>query len=174
MGALTLMPENISVSLKAWNAERDTRFPGIYDIQSMYYGLPADKQAAFLINFPEYTKYKAWRKQYIADHPDIRPFIDSYYAQDILSGKVNASQETIGLLKLYYSQDYQDPLYGAADYLKDASKVLWEQLFDYQLFKQKPSDAAMKELRTIWEASGKPGNTLTVFLDEIIMPTLSQ
>lgn len=174
MGAPTLMPENISVQLKSWEAERDSRYPGILDIQSMYYGLPENKRDAFKVNFPQYSQYLTWRKTYIASHPDVRPFIDSYYAQDVLSGKVDASQETLGLLKLYYSQDYQDPLYGAADYLKDASQVLWEQLFDYQLLHQRPSEAAMTELRTVWEAAGKPGETLTVFLDDIIMPTLNQ
>jgi hypothetical protein len=170
----TFLPENINVALKAYNGEKDARFPGISNIQSMYYALKPEQQAAFKIRFPEYGKYLAWRKEYISAHPAVRPFIDSYYAQDILSGKVNASEETKSLLKLFYSQDYQDPLYGAADYLKDASQTLWEQLFDYQLFKQQPSDAAMTELQIIWEASGRPGGTLRKFLDEIIMPTLQQ
>jgi len=170
----TLMPETLDVGLKAWEAERDSRFPGILDIQSMYYSLPTSQRDAFKVNFPQYNQYLNWRKTYIASHPTLRPFIDSYYAQDILSGKTQASQETLSLLKLYYSQDYQDPLYGAADYLKDASPILWEQLFDYQLLHQRPSDAAMTELRTIWEAAGKPAGTLQSFLDDIIMPTLNQ
>jgi hypothetical protein len=173
-GMPTLMPQNLSVQLKSWDAERDSRFPGIQDIQSMYYSLPESQRDAFLVNFPQYLSYKAWRKDYIKTHPDLRPFIDSYYAQDVLSGKVDASQETLDLLKLYYSQDYQDPLYGAQDYLKEASTILWDELFDYQLVHQRPSEAAMTELRTIWEAADKPAETLQKFLDEIIMPTLSQ
>lgn len=170
----TMLPENIDVALKAWYAERDARYPGISDIQSMYYGMPEAQRGAFKMRFPEYGKYLTWRKAYIASHPDIRPFIDSYFAQDVLSGKEPASQETKDLLKLYYAEDYRDPLYGAADYLKDASQVLWEQLFDYKLFRQAPSDVAMSELQTIWEAAGQPGGTLRKFLDDIVMPTLVQ
>ncbi len=54
---------------------RSEKFPNYYSLQQTYYSLPKSEQARFLLNFPEYARYKAWRDSWYKNHPDLKPIL---------------------------------------------------------------------------------------------------
>ncbi len=54
---------------------RSEKFPNYYSLQQTYYSLPKSERARFLLNFPEYARYRAWRDSWYKNHPDLKPIL---------------------------------------------------------------------------------------------------
>jgi hypothetical protein len=178
MPRLEGMPLKISQQLNTYYQERDRRYPNIVAIQNMYYAMPKEKQYQFKQMYPELSDYWAWRRSYIRSHPEAAPFIDGKIAENILQGKMDVppgmNAEQYKRLLTYYrgGDEGSQPTYTAEFYLKDATPTLRMQLDLYRMTGQPLGAGALHELAAIWEANGKPTNTLQEFVDQVIVPTL--
>jgi len=171
------IPAPISASLNQYQVWKDQNFPGIDNIQSIYYGVPKADRRRILAMYPQLQKYWTERRKVLTDHPEAAQFIDSQTANDILSGKqqpVGMDQQQAQRLLMYYRpSDFAAPVHTAEYYLQNASPILRTQLQDYALRGAPLGDGGMKELRLIWEQNGKPSDSLAMFLNDVIVPTMA-
>jgi hypothetical protein len=170
--ALEPMRQGPDMAYNVYQQQKAQQFPNIDALQTMYFDQSdAAAKRRFLKVNPQLAEYWDWRRQYINQNPEAAPFIDSTLAKNILSGKVDADEQTKRLLG-YWNIDYATPLYTADYYLQDASPILVNALQYYALTGQKPGVGSMRELGMIWDEAGKPGETLANFMDKIIVPTM--
>jgi len=74
-GSLELPGQAESGAYSTYLETRKTQFPNIDLIQSMYYKLPPAMQDQFRQNNPMLTEYQEWRDMFIAENPDLIPYM---------------------------------------------------------------------------------------------------
>ncbi len=75
--SLNLAPQATADAVTAYYEEMQTRFPGIGDLNNMLYSLPQEQQEQFRQAYPQLAEYTKWKNKYLADHPDILPWVQS-------------------------------------------------------------------------------------------------
>lgn len=75
MGALELPDAETSANYQLYLDTRKEQFPNAALLQEMYYRLPEAMRAKFLRNSPELREYWEWRDGFIADNPDLIPYL---------------------------------------------------------------------------------------------------
>lgn len=172
------IPPAISASLNKYEMQKEQMFPGVNDIQNIYYEYPKGSQERrrVLQIFPQLRGYWDWRRDYLNDYPEAAQFLDSQTAEAIVRGEQKAvgmdNEQARRLLMYYRPTDFAAPLRTADYYLENSSPVLSNELLYYALQGEPLGSGAQKELQMIWEENGKPGGSLQEFLDDVIVPTL--
>jgi hypothetical protein len=137
---------------------RDRLFPGILDIQNMYYAKPAGtERKAFLKEYPELKDYWSFRRAYMAANPDAIPYIQS---------TESTAEDVLG-------EDYEDK-YGVnfKPDPKDFTTPLVTTLMAYYATNKPLGKGSYDTLMQIWKKNGRPGGTFEVFLNYVLPNSL--
>jgi len=164
------MPEQFRAPIQEFYDLKDKKYQNITAIQSGYFSEPPGAaRRRYLSQWPQLKNYWDWRRAYIAQHPEIEPFISQTAAENILSGQQSYSYLPPGqiesLLGLYYQQSQTTQATAVTpDYFGQLSPLAQRQVVDYSLRGTRPGAGAMTELARIWNENGRPGATVQDFL----------
>ncbi len=64
----------VASTYQAFVDQRDREFPGVFDLQNLYFGLPETERPRFLEQFPQLARYWEWADAQRAAHPEIIPY----------------------------------------------------------------------------------------------------
>ena len=169
------IPTDITGELSNYNAWKESQFPNINTIQSMYFETPKDERHKIVAMFPELRDYWTKRREYLNSNPAVSQFIDQSHAESILAGEADPigmdQDQARSLLTNYRSPEYAAPIFTADYYLADATPILIEQLTLFVLTGTPVSGGGMSELERIWSSNGKPGDSMDSFMNDILIPT---
>ena len=68
------IPEPLMNAYDTFRSERDRLYPGMADVDQIYYSLPADQRKIFANANPKLVEYQKWSSQYKKDHPEVKEF----------------------------------------------------------------------------------------------------
>jgi hypothetical protein len=68
------IPEPLMSAYDTYREERDRLYPGMSEVNEIYYSLPVDQRKIFADGTPNLAKYQEWNKQYKIDHPEVKEF----------------------------------------------------------------------------------------------------
>ena len=191
--ALYGLPQDIQVYVYRYRAERDLRYPNIFNLQDRYFTITNSSQKkAFMKANPELKEYWGWRKQMAANFPKAAAYImsDESLAAEILdedyvsysgsSGGGGSSTSTGS--GNYGTATYSDgrpaegyhPPYLTSGELKRFSRPLVMQLLALFYRNEGLMPGANQEIMGIWEELGRPFGTLADFIEYAVKPTLTQ
>lgn len=117
------IPQTEKDSYNIYREERDRLYPGMVDVNSFYYKLPAEERATFKKMYPGLDDYQQWDYKYKKAHPEVKIFnsrVSDYY--DMLEAeKVCASLDSLTMKALTQAAlsgkeldtDYQPMVYNA-------------------------------------------------------------
>ncbi len=182
------LPLDIQTYVFRYRAERDARFPSIFDTQDKYFTLNKNERKAFLKQHPELPEYWDWRKQMAAAFPKAAAYIlsEESLATEILDddyvtytsgggggysggGSGSPTYTSTGKPATGYH-----PPYLTSSELKLFSRALIMQLMAKFYRSEQLLPGAMLEVTRIWEQLGKPFGTLEDFIEFAVKPTLTQ
>jgi hypothetical protein len=172
------LPNDVQQLVYQYRAIRDQYFPGIFDIQEQYYNLSKVERKAFKLDHPELQDYWSFRKEYSGQFPTAAVYIlgEDGLAQAILgeSYTYNSGASTsvptpgAGGSQTGYTPEHPAILTDAE--AAQFSQTLTNQLMAYAYRGEALLPGATREITTIWEKAGKPGGTLTDYLQEYVVP----
>jgi hypothetical protein len=140
-----------------FQAYRDSQFPGIFDKQDEYFSLPekSAERKAYLEANPDLPAYWDWRKQYMAQYPDMIPYLMSTesLAQKVLGA--DYQPQTVSAPMPEYTQEYNNPEYLSDQELGEFTPALIRQVMGHFYANQQIGSGAQKELRRIYNMSGR-------------------
>jgi len=181
------LPEDIQRYVYKYRAERDQRYPNIFDTQETYFTLNQSQRKGFIKQHPELTDYWDFRRQRAADFPKAAAYImseESLSAEILDEDRVGYSKgsSTGGYTSGYSNATYSDgraaegyhPPYLTAYELKLFSRPLMMQLLARFYRNEKLLSGANNEITTIWEQLGKPFGSLDDFIEFAVKPTITQ
>ena len=170
------IPAPLAASLNDYETWKVQSFPGINEIQNIYYGTPKSERRRILQIYPQLRDYWDGRRAYLQQHPEAAQFIDSETAQQIVRGEIEPigmdAEQARRLLMYYRPSDFAAPLRTADYYLSTASPILREAVLSYALMGQALGSGAQAELQVIWDEAGRPAGSLESFIDDVLVPTL--
>ena len=181
------LPEDIQRYVYAYRAERDQRYPGIFDTQEKYFALSQSQRKGFIKAHPELPDYWDFRRQKAADFPKAAAYImseESLSAEILDEDRVSYSGggSTGGYTSGYSSATYSDgrpaenyhPPYLTSSEIRRFSQPLIMQLLARFYRNEKLMPGAYAELTSIWEQLGKPFGNLEDFIENAVKPTIMQ
>lgn len=127
-------------------AGRDRQFPGVMEMQSAYYD--NDKPKGFLKQNPMLPAYWEWRREFMKQYPEMIPYIMSTESLT----KAVLGEDVSSYAQSYTPTDWVTLTPGE---LKDYSPALVRQLMAYFYNNETLSTGARKELKRLWEKSGR-------------------
>jgi hypothetical protein len=170
------MPAPLQQALDDYNLAKMQSFPGIGDIQSIYFAVPEARRRKVLGLYPQLSSYWAWKESYLAQHPEVAQFLDQEVTTAILNNEaspVGMDLATAQKLLRYYKSDYiGEPVRTYDSYFAGASTTLRVQFTAYVLTGTSMGSGAYKELSTMWEAAGKPRGTMQNWIKSVLIPTM--
>ena len=181
------LPEEIQVYVYKYRAERDARYPNIFDLQDQYFQLSSTQRKAFLKSHPDLPEYWDWRKQMAAAFPKASPYIlseeslaaeildDDYvsYSSSNSGGYVGGNSGTPTYSDGRPATGYHPP-YLTSSELKRFGSPLVMQLMARFYRNEKLMPGAYREITAIWEQLGKPFGNLEDFIEYAVKPTITQ
>ena len=181
------LPEDIQRYVYAYRAERDQRYPGIFDTQEKYFALSQSQRKGFIKAHPELPDYWDFRRQKAADFPKAAAYImseESLSAEILDEDRVSYSGggSTGGYTSGYSSATYSDgrpaenyhPPYLTSSEIRRFSQPLIMQLLARFYRNEKLMPGAYAELTSIWEQLGKPFGNMEDFIENAVKPTIMQ
>jgi len=181
------LPEDIQLYVYQYRADRDTRYPGIFDLQEQYFALNTSQRKAFIKDHPELPAYWDFRRQRAADFPKAAAYImseESLSAEILDEDRVSYSGggSTGGYTSGYSSATYSDgrpaenyhPPYLTSSEIRRFSQPLIMQLLARFYRNEKLMPGAYAELTSIWEQLGKPFGNMEDFIENAVKPTIMQ
>jgi len=75
--SLRLAPKEVAEKVDAYWSEARERFPGIGEILNWFNQLSPEQQQEAHYQYPQIDRYYRWKNQYLAEHPDIIPWVTS-------------------------------------------------------------------------------------------------
>ena len=76
------VPQTTLQQYNTYLETRDKLYPGMSQVNSIYWSLPAQDRKVFMNANPNLAKYQQWDKQYKTDHPDVKQYsklMSDYY-----------------------------------------------------------------------------------------------
>lgn len=145
---------DIQKAYYTYKAQKAQMFPGIGDTQDAYFAIQDKNQKkAYLNQHPELTSYWAWRRWFLAQQPQLLPYV------------VGEDQ----LAEAYLGEGYQDKYgVGAQVNLADFPTALVSQLTQHYYSGARLGSGALAMLRIIWEKYGKPGKDLNDWIENTL------
>lgn len=153
------LPQEVQAYVYQFRADRDTKYPGIFDTQTAYYNLSNSAQKkSFLKQHPELSQYWDMRTQWASDMPTAAPYILS---EESLRNRITGDSGTTSAVT--YNKPAAQPVVTAQD-LEGFDPALTRQLFGWAFTGESLSLGARKELRRQWELAGEPGGDFEKYL----------
>jgi len=140
-------PPEIQGLFYQFQSMRENYFPGWYEMQAEYYDLPSKQRKAYREKHPLLPAYWDFRRQYMAQFPQMIPFL--------------MSEES--LAEAVLGEDYYTPPQEQIVNLQDYPPALVSQMMQYQATGQL-SSGAREVLYMIWERNGKPQGSFNDYL----------
>ena len=170
------MPAPLQQAMDDYNLAKRQTFPGINDIQSIYFAVPENRRRKVLQFYPQLADYWDWRRAYLGKHPEVAQFMDDEFNTAILNNEASpvgmdaaAAQR---ILKYYKSDFIGDPVRTYDSYFADVSPTLKTQFTGFVLKGTAMGTGAYKELRLIWEQAGKPMGNMELWIKRVLIPTM--
>lgn len=90
---LKFAPKETAQAVENYNAEADRLYPGIGKFLSSFYQMSQEEQDAAKKQYPQINAYYTWKNRYLAEHPDIIPWVTSEKSE--LYGMPQDLQQTV-------------------------------------------------------------------------------
>ena len=71
---IDVIPMAEQISQETYLKEREKAYPGMADVENIYYDLPAADRATFRKQNPKLVEYWQWKKQYKKEHPEVENY----------------------------------------------------------------------------------------------------
>jgi len=155
-------PQEVQVLYYQYQAQRDQKFPDIFDTQEVYFQIPPDDKKAkkaYRAEHPELVEYWEWRRDFMRQFPNMIPYLMS---EESLAEAVLGDEQGYSSGRSTDQSDYVDIDINQLD------PTLMRKLSAYYMFNEPLGPGAQKALKAFWEGQGKPGDTFKEFLDEIL------
>jgi hypothetical protein len=110
------MPEQgVTDAYGMYKQQRDAQFPGIYEIQNLFYTLPPAMQERIRGEFPQLSEYYRWRDRQVYANPELAQYVaqeeyrglDPALVKKIMTYRVGVEDQFPGFLQMqdeYYAQ----------------------------------------------------------------------
>jgi GGDEF domain-containing protein len=134
-----------------FNATRDYRYPGIFQLQDQYYALPSNQRRGFLQQYPQLAEYWDWRREWLKQYPNMIPYIMS--TESLYQAVFNETMPAVSNTGAY-------PVGGPTpqvNIMDGFSQPLMRQLTGWAYAGQSLGTGAQRELMTHWREQGQPG-----------------
>lgn len=144
---------DIAQKVYQYKADRENKFPNIFDTQNEYYSKSGADAKAYKKEHPELVEYWAWQRNYLANNPDTIPYIK------------NTEQIAESVLGKDYKTDY------AVNYVfdpNDVSPTLLRQIMGYYYANQEMGSGSLRMLKSYWESHGRPGRDFDTFINSVL------
>ncbi len=158
-----------------YQASVDNSFPDIYAVQDAYFA--ARDRRGYLAQHPELSAYWDFRKNYMEMHPQVIPYL---YSVEGLRNKVLGTSAGAsgggGQSSNTYSSNASSNYAGQAGAslssyeLRQFSPALVRQLYAYYLASQQLGEGAQRELKRMFEKSGRAqkGQSYEEYVDSVV------
>lgn len=114
------IPEPLMNAYDTFRAERDRLYPGMADVDQIYYSLPADQRKIFANANPKLVEYQKWSSQYKKDHPEVKEFSNlqsDYY-------DMKEAEEVFAMMDKLTLKALTTAAYSGKDVDKDYQKLI--------------------------------------------------
>lgn len=149
----------VEAAVTAFQEERAELFPDFYWQQQIYWATEADKRDELKRKIPEYFQYLDWRNQYYENNPLVKKWAD-----DVASRSTGYNDD----LLMEGQSDKANQAIANGSVLFEFDDVLKAELGLYIINGTPLSAGALAELNRLWEAKGKPGDSLMQWLDAVL------
>jgi len=132
-------PEQAQAVKEYWD-EREKQFPGVLDLQTIYYGSSKADRRNLITIYPQLKKYWDWNRAYKANHPLVADYVEKQSA-------------------IYEQQDMQSTL-------KEIDPIMLKALSQYTTGIPL-GNGARTYLYQVWVDNGRPLGTFEKYLDSL-------